>query len=332
MNRILTIVLLCLAALAFASCEGNLTPRNDNTEAVDMGLSVKWANCNVGALQPEEAGFYYAWGETETKKDYSWDAYIFCNADGTDVTRYYTATDRIPDNAFVDLAPDDDISYRLMGGKWRTATKAEWEELCNPDNCTWTWKEVNGKAGYEVKSKITGSTIFLPAAGYRDDRDLKGVGDYGGYWASTVDPANYFSAGRLYFAANKLYTDTYSRFRGRSVRPVLDDGDWSSITAALTTNEATDVKATTATVSGTLTYAGANPNVRVMCYYSSTETDADGLKANGTRAFTLPDADGKYSFSLVNLEKSTTYRFVVVGAVRDAVFTGDMKSFTTAAK
>ncbi|WP_290091377.1 PEGA domain-containing protein, partial [uncultured Muribaculum sp.] len=36
-------------------------------EYVDLGLSVKWAACNVGASSPEDYGNYYAWGETATK-------------------------------------------------------------------------------------------------------------------------------------------------------------------------------------------------------------------------------------------------------------------------
>ena len=39
-------------------------------EYVDLGLSVKWAMCNVGASSPEEYGDYYAWGETKTKSSY----------------------------------------------------------------------------------------------------------------------------------------------------------------------------------------------------------------------------------------------------------------------
>lgn len=35
--------------------------------AVDLGLSVKWASYNVGAITPESYGDYFAWGETEQK-------------------------------------------------------------------------------------------------------------------------------------------------------------------------------------------------------------------------------------------------------------------------
>nr|MBP3680782.1 hypothetical protein [Clostridia bacterium] len=38
---------------------------NSLYEFVDLGLSVKWASCNVGAEKPEDFGLYFAWGETE---------------------------------------------------------------------------------------------------------------------------------------------------------------------------------------------------------------------------------------------------------------------------
>ena len=47
-------------------------------KAVDIGLSVKWATCNIGANRPEEYGGYYAWGETEDKSDYLWSTYKWC--------------------------------------------------------------------------------------------------------------------------------------------------------------------------------------------------------------------------------------------------------------
>ncbi|MCR5362421.1 MAG: hypothetical protein K6E73_10515, partial [Bacteroidales bacterium] len=44
------------------------TPANVDSRAVDLGLSVLWASCNVGATRPEEFGNYYAWGETKPSK------------------------------------------------------------------------------------------------------------------------------------------------------------------------------------------------------------------------------------------------------------------------
>ena len=42
-------------------------------EFVDLGLSVKWATCNVGADSPFEYGERYAWCETNSINDKGWE-------------------------------------------------------------------------------------------------------------------------------------------------------------------------------------------------------------------------------------------------------------------
>ena len=44
---------------------------NNGHEWVDLGLSVKWATCNVGADSPECYGEYFAWDETTPKSEYT---------------------------------------------------------------------------------------------------------------------------------------------------------------------------------------------------------------------------------------------------------------------
>ncbi|MBQ8055700.1 MAG: fimbrillin family protein, partial [Paludibacteraceae bacterium] len=61
---------------------GVLSGMENGHEWVDLGLSVKWATCNVGATTPEEYGDYFAWGEVEPKTVYDWSTYKYCN-DGT---------------------------------------------------------------------------------------------------------------------------------------------------------------------------------------------------------------------------------------------------------
>lgn len=39
----------------------------EKQEFVDLGLSVKWAACNIGATKPEEFGDYIAWNVIESK-------------------------------------------------------------------------------------------------------------------------------------------------------------------------------------------------------------------------------------------------------------------------
>ena len=131
-------------------------------EAVDLGLSVKWANVNVGAISPEDYGDYFAWGETELKTDYSWSTYKF--ELGTDengpFSKYVTNSSYgTVDNKTV-LDPEDDAAHVNWGGSWRMPTDAEWTELRT--KCTWTWtSEVNGM----LVTGPNGKSIFLPAAG-----------------------------------------------------------------------------------------------------------------------------------------------------------------------
>jgi hypothetical protein len=62
-----------------------------------------------------------------------------------------------------------------------------WNELKN--NCDWEWiSDYNdmGVAGFIVASKINSNSIFIPAAGYREDYDFVAKGSYGNYWSSTL--------------------------------------------------------------------------------------------------------------------------------------------------
>ena len=187
-------------------------------QAVDLGLSVKWANMNVGAESPEDYGNNYAWGETSTKSTYDWYTYFDTNDDGNTFTKYNN------EGGKTILDPEDDAAHMNWGGSWRMPTMAEWYELI--DNCTWTWTTQNGINGYKVTSKREGYTdkfIFLPAAGYRLGRILFYDGSDGDYCSSSL--SKYYSdrAWYLAFDSDDHYLHYYggSRYSGRSVRPVL---------------------------------------------------------------------------------------------------------------
>ena len=186
-------------------------------QAVDLGLSVKWANMNVGAESPEDYGNYYAWGETATKSTYDWDNY-FDAPDGSNnkFTKYNNNGGKTV------LDSEDDVAHVNWGGSWRMPTKAEWRELY--DNCTWTWTTQNGINGYKVTSNKAGYTdkfIFLPAAGYRNGSGLYDVGSFGYYWSSSLDEDYSSVAWDLDFGSDYHGLYYYDRFSGLSVRPVL---------------------------------------------------------------------------------------------------------------
>ena len=212
--------LCCLCAVMFMSCT---TGTENGHEWVDLGLpsGTKWATCNVGATKPEEYGNYYAWGETETKTTYKWSTYKWCNGSDDTQTKYCTKGKYGPvDNKTV-LELEDDAAAVNWGGAWRMPTVDEWTELL--ENCTWIWTTLNGRIGYEVKSKINGNSIFLPAAGCRGDDDLYGAGDDGYYWSSSLNTDYPFDAWCVLFYSGYVgrYGDYRYRYRGQSVRPVL---------------------------------------------------------------------------------------------------------------
>lgn len=177
-------------------------------DAIDLGLSVKWASHNVGASSPEGYGGYYAWGETEEKNDYDWDTY-----------KYY-------DNSTGDLiyigsnisGTQYDVAHVKWGGSWRMPTLDEIKELIN--NCTWKWTTLNGVNGQLVTGP-NGNSIFLPAAGSCDGTDLYDRGSYGIYWSATL----YYGYYAYYLGFNSGYSywgEWHYHKYGQTVRPVTE--------------------------------------------------------------------------------------------------------------
>ena len=170
-------------------------------EYVDLGLSVKWAACNVGASSPEDYGNYYAWGETATKAKYT----------ESNSKTYGKNMGDISGN------PQYDAARANWGGTWRLPTKAEFNELYK---CKWKWTTQGGRNGYRITG-LNGNSIFLPAAGWRSGSSLYDADTNGRYWNSTSMSdsrvANNFS-----FGSSFLSTGGYFRLDGFPVRPVSE--------------------------------------------------------------------------------------------------------------
>ena len=236
MKKLFTFAI-CAMAVLFASCEKNepsldkdnpsggsettedsISNTTNDYEYVDLGLSVKWATCNVGANKPEEYGDYFAWGETEPKSTYNGSTYKWCNGDYDNLTKYCTDSDygTVDNKTTLDLS--DDAARANWGGSWRMPTKEEQQELIN--NCTWTWTTQNGVNGYKVTSDKNGKSIFLPAAGYRYDSSLYYAGSIGYYWSSSLDTGDPIIAYDLYIYSGYVVWGYYYRCLGLAVRPV----------------------------------------------------------------------------------------------------------------
>ena len=201
-----------------ASCTVSVYPEDPPFDAVDLGLSVKWANRNLGAERIENPGGYYAWGETETKSVYSWETYKFGNGTAHSLKKYcsdpgYGNTD----GRFL-LEPEDDAAHVILGGAWRIPTPNEWQELV--DKCTWTYGRKMNDSGYYVSSNVPGyegRTIFLPLSGCRKGNNYEG--GYGCYWSAVTDyPLSAWSMS--FYQYNLEPGGNQGRYYGYVIRPV----------------------------------------------------------------------------------------------------------------
>ena len=192
--------------------------RANGHEYVDLGLSVKWATCNVGANNPEDYGDYFAWGETTTKDTYNLSTYKYCNGSVFSLKKYNTNSTYGTVDKKTQLELSDDAARANWGDSWRMPTDAEWTEL--REQCTWTWTTQNGKNGYKVTSKSNGNSIFLPAAGYRYDSSLTDAGSNGYYWSSSLYTGSPYCAWVGYFYSGYVKRSCNTRYYGLSVRPV----------------------------------------------------------------------------------------------------------------
>ena len=168
---------------------------------VDLGLSVKWATCNVGANSPEEYGQYFAWGETSPK---------------TVFTEENSLTNK---KHMEDFSGDEqyDAAAANWGGGWRMATSDEYTELIN--DCTWVLVE---NEGYKVTGP-NGNSIFIPTSGFYNGSSLDNSGTFS--WSST--PCNEYdndvqSKAFCIYADFIFVSNLADRYVGATVRPVVE--------------------------------------------------------------------------------------------------------------
>ena len=166
-------------------------------KCVDLGLSVKWATCNIGANYPEEYGDYFAWGEVKPKTEYT-------------QSNYSNVTNE-------DSPSSTDAATTHWGGNWHTPTDAEWAELC--EKCTWERTILSGVKGYKVISNINGNSIFLPLGGFREGNSFNETRSSGCYWSSSLYSTNPLAYGVL-LSDKGIGRRVYNRYYGFSIRPV----------------------------------------------------------------------------------------------------------------
>lgn len=168
---------------------------------VDLGLSVYWASCNLGAESPEDFGDYYAWGETKPKSSYSKDNYSYYDKDKA---KYIDIGEDIAGTEY-------DAATVNLGSDWRMPTYTEMKELV--DQCSWEWTQIKGINGYKITG-TNGNSIFLPAT--------SNYNSWLYYWTSNLQSNQYEEWTWLLVKQNGSYKVSggiYS-YVGCSIRPV----------------------------------------------------------------------------------------------------------------
>ena len=245
----------------------------NGNEYVEMGEGdnvIRWASKNVGASEPWEDGDWVAWGEVTPKADYSRATYKWGPHSSSDAfTKYFPQTYRSTGNGtwsgtgdpddIVKLLPEDDFATQSWGEDWVTPTAAQLQNLASAytESHTWVWSELQGKPGYYVFDNLTGSYIFLPANGNKQNTGFKSgtENQKGYYWCSELEESlnNVTETGHTtpdgtsatykrkgyrayhYGFSSTEHTEAIvpnadsgcNRYDGRAVRPVYKGEGWS---------------------------------------------------------------------------------------------------------
>ena len=188
---------------------------------VDLGLSVMWATCNIGASTALMSGSYFAWGEVTPKESYSWETYIHCDKDNKFTKYCYkkeSGSNELVDSLYT-LQPEDDAAVQNWGNGWRMPTDAEFEELRT--KCHWEWVSGIGVYYYKVTGS-TGKSIMIPACGSMKDRIVHSPNSNGCLWTSNISNNKTEHACELTLYATGFWKGSVDRFYGEPIRPVIE--------------------------------------------------------------------------------------------------------------
>jgi Fibrobacter succinogenes major domain (Fib_succ_major). len=283
---------------------------NDTPDTVDLGLSVRWADRNLGAASPKDKGLLIGWGDTtltnQSKKI------------------LYFPIEKVTDNI---EGSQYDVAKVKWNDKWRMPSQKEVQELI--DNCTWTWYSAGDSVGYIVTREGYEKHLFLPATGYRDGETTPVETANGYYWTGSWTAKNVTSNAQLlqFSNASKSLAEMY-RYMGLAIRPVtgpvkvpvkIDDVKTSNITV-----NSADVAVT---LSG-----GLEDAMLVGIAYgtgASALAPADATDNNHKVSTTV---SGSVTFNFTNLQMHTTYYVMVYVKTSDGYVKSETMSFTTQAK
>lgn len=178
-------------------------PDPGDAEYVDLGLSVLWAKCNLGAATYTDYGDYFAWGEIEPKEEFT---------EENSLTYMKEMKEDISGN------PKYDAATAILGEGWRMPTYDDMAELC--ELCTWEWTKIEDSQGYQITGP-NGNSIFLPAGGRFTGSTLNYINFSGLYWLGTYVDVQCSYCLLFDLDVHTAYCSDY-RFNGMNIRPVKD--------------------------------------------------------------------------------------------------------------
>ncbi len=247
-------VLCAMMPVLLLSCgkDEGMAERKRPHKAVDLGLSVLWAETNIGAREEYDFGWYFGWGSVvERQASFSWKTYPYAETDEEGKFVKLTKYENYPP---YNLDLSDDSARKAWGDGWRMPTRAEVEELLSSPKIEVLWVDTysySGEeppkdeyfhetiSGFHIGNKETGERIFLPCALAKRD----GLGfykpsntKYGFYWTSDISQRNTRLAYTLQIGKDLVWSDLEEsyvdrksikldellRYYGHTIRPVKD--------------------------------------------------------------------------------------------------------------
>lgn len=199
---------------------------------VDLGLSVKWATCNINAWDFSDYGDYFAFGEITNDHRIvirrTYEGFLGLRTIETQYLNFgYSVYKKPPINNIAGNIYYD-IARNLWGGNWRMPTDKEFEELLA--KCICRGRYVNNSWGLEAIGP-NGNSIYFPAAGHYETKGnsfiLKApwcVG-FSGTYRTSIREDRYGDTSRCFYFDRGVASEriTYRKeYFGYSIRPVLD--------------------------------------------------------------------------------------------------------------
>jgi len=272
-------------------------------EAVDLGLSVKWASFNYGASSEEEVGALIGWGELTGKNT------------STNLKWYPTLK---PEGDII--LTDNDIVYQKWGDQWRMPSVDDFNELM--EKCTWDFTEVNGVKGFTVTGS-NGNSIFLPVTGYRVG-DTVSSEDSCYYWSGILDKSDVNKAFGLMASVGDTAVISFDRYTGLAIRAVY--GEYANAIVL----DGFDVTPDQYSASITSHYKGDIGHITSLTLYYSTSSSL----SNAKQLVSTASSSGQTTFDLSSLSYGTTYYYYVEANYNNGskTFRSEINSFTTLPK